>query len=67
VTVRACAPGLAFKELMARLGHSGPRAAMIYQHATQDRDKTIADGLGQLLRGAIPHDQLGRSVLQHPC
>jgi hypothetical protein len=52
---------------MARLGHSGPRAAIIYQHATQDRDKTIADGLGQLLRGAIPHDQLGRSVLQHPC
>jgi hypothetical protein len=26
---------------------------MIYQHATQDRDKTIADGLGQLLRDAL--------------
>jgi hypothetical protein len=25
---------------MARLGHSSPRAAMIYQHATPDRDKT---------------------------
>jgi hypothetical protein len=37
---------------MARLGHSSPRAAMIYQHATRDRDKTIADGLGQLARAA---------------
>jgi len=25
---------------------------MIYQHATKDRDKTIADGLGQLARAA---------------
>lgn len=40
------------KELMARLGHSSPRAAMIYQHATQDRDKTIGNRLGQLLRDA---------------
>jgi hypothetical protein len=32
---------------MARLGHSSPRAAMIYQHATRDRDKAIADALGQ--------------------
>jgi hypothetical protein len=36
---------------MARLGHSSPRAAMIYQHATRDRDrdKSIAAGLGKLL------------------
>ena len=38
---------------MARLGHSSPRAAMIYQLATQDRDKTIASRLGQLLRNAL--------------
>jgi hypothetical protein len=37
---------------MARLGYSSPRAAMIYQHATADRDKTIASGLGQLARDA---------------
>jgi integrase len=35
------------KELMARLGHSSPRAAMRYQHATRDRDKKIATGLGK--------------------
>jgi hypothetical protein len=30
------------KELMARLGHSSTRAAMIYQHATRDGDRAIA-------------------------
>lgn len=49
----AATTGATIKELMARLGHSSPRAAMIYQHATRDRDKTIADGLGQLLRDAL--------------
>jgi integrase len=44
--------GATTKELMARLGHSSPRAAMIYQHATRERDQAIADGLGQLLRDA---------------
>jgi hypothetical protein len=33
---------------MTRLGHSSTRAAMIYQHATRDRDKVIADALGVL-------------------
>jgi hypothetical protein len=37
---------------MARLGHSSTRAAMIYQHATRDRDKSIADGLGKLIDNA---------------
>ncbi|HLK01746.1 MAG TPA: hypothetical protein VKU39_17835 [Streptosporangiaceae bacterium] len=35
---------------MARLGHPSPRVAMIYQHATKARDKTIADGLGLIAR-----------------
>jgi len=37
---------------MARLGHSSPRAAMIYQHATSDRDQAIAQALGDLGRQA---------------
>jgi integrase len=49
----AATTGATIKEVMARLGHSSPRAAMIYQHATHDRDKSIADGLGQLLRDAL--------------
>ena len=35
---------------MARLGHSSVRAAMIYQHATKDRDQAIAKALGGLAR-----------------
>jgi hypothetical protein len=35
---------------MARLGHSSTRAALIYQHATRDRDQVIADALGGLVR-----------------
>jgi integrase len=31
--------GATLKELMARIGHSSARAAMIYQHATRDRDQ----------------------------
>lgn len=33
---------------MARMGHSSPRAAPIYQHATSDRDQAIAVALSQL-------------------
>lgn len=39
------APGATTKELMARLGHANPRAAMVYQHASEDRDRVIADRL----------------------
>ncbi len=37
---------------MARLGHSSVRAAMIYQHATRDRDQVIAKALGTFVRDA---------------
>jgi integrase len=60
----AAATGASLKELMARLGHSSTRAAMIYQHATKDRDEAIAKALGGLShqvrsRGA---DQAGEGV-----
>lgn len=44
----AAGTGATLKELMARLGHSSSRAAMIYRHATRDRDQAIAKALGQL-------------------
>jgi integrase len=46
----AAATGASMKELMARLGHSSTRAALIYQHATRDRDQAIAKALGSLVR-----------------
>lgn len=48
----SAATGATLKELMARLGHSSVRAAMIYQHASQDRDRLIAKGLGTLVQQA---------------
>jgi integrase len=41
----AARTGATTKELMARLGHASPSAAMVYQHATEDRDRLIADRL----------------------
>jgi integrase len=43
----AATEGATTKELMARLGHSSPRAALIYQHATKQRDKSLAAALGK--------------------
>jgi integrase len=37
--------GASLAELMRRLGHSTSHAAMLYQHATDERDKYIADQL----------------------
>ncbi|GIJ47234.1 putative prophage phiRv2 integrase [Virgisporangium aliadipatigenens] len=37
--------GASLADLMARMGHASTRAALIYQHTTRERDKTIADAL----------------------
>lgn len=39
--------GASLRELMERMGHSSPRAALIYQHRTMHRDKIIADAMGK--------------------
>lgn len=44
----AAATGASLRELMARMGHSSTRAALIYQHATTDRDRAIAAGVEAL-------------------
>ncbi|HET6873580.1 MAG TPA: tyrosine-type recombinase/integrase [Acidimicrobiales bacterium] len=48
-TLTAQVPGVTTKELMARIGHSSPRAALIYQHATAERDRRIADAMGEAI------------------
>ncbi len=52
----AAATGASTKELMARMGHSSPRAALIYQHATSERDAAIARALSETITRAIPLD-----------
>jgi integrase len=44
----AAASGASVADLMRRGGHANPRAALLYQHATQDRDQALADALGKL-------------------
>lgn len=51
-TLTAQVPGVTTKELMARIGHSSPRAALIYQHATAERDNRIADAIGEAIEKA---------------
>lgn len=46
--VLAAATGATLAELMQRLGHSTPQAAMRYQHAAQGRDREIAALLSKL-------------------
>src|SRR5439155_20398726 len=45
----AAVSGATTRELMARMGHSSPRAAMIYQHATVDRDRAVAEAMSRLV------------------
>ena len=44
--------GASLAEIMRRGGHSTPSAALVYQHATEDRDKELAAALGDLARTA---------------
>lgn len=47
----AAATGATLRELMGRLGHSTPGAAMRYQHIAAGRDREIAGLLSQLAAG----------------
>lgn len=48
----AAATGATTKELMTRLGHASAAAALIYQHASDERDGAIAAALDGMLVGA---------------
>jgi integrase len=47
--VLAASTGATLAELMSRLGHSTPSAALRYQHAAEGRDKAIAKALSALV------------------
>lgn len=49
--VLAAQTGATLAELMARLGHSTPQAALRYQHAARGRDSEIAAALSRLAGG----------------
>jgi integrase len=51
------ATGATLRELMDRMGHSSPRAALIYLHGSDVRQQAIADDLSEL---AGPELQKGK-------
>jgi integrase len=53
--------GANLRELMARMGHSSTRAALVYLHLTDERQREIADSLNQLAK-----DQLRRARRNAP-
>lgn len=51
----AAASGANLRELMERMGHASTRAALIYLHAANDRDRVIADAMNvHISRGMEP-------------
>jgi len=50
----AAQAGATTKELMARLGHASPAAALRYQHATAERDQALAERMDALLAPSAP-------------
>ncbi|GAA5176921.1 site-specific integrase [Rugosimonospora acidiphila] len=49
----AAQTGASTRDLMARMGHDSAQAALIYQHATTEADRAIADAL----EGALERDR----------
>ena len=47
----AASSGASTRDLMARMGHDSMNAALIYQHATSEADRAIADALDRKLPG----------------
>ena len=60
----AAAQGASLRELMERMGHSSTWAALIYLHATRERDQAIAAGMGKLLDDAKKGTRPTRSGTQ---
>jgi integrase len=44
--------GATLRELMDRMGHSSPRAALIYLHVSKARSRHIADSLSDQIKAA---------------
>lgn len=49
----AASTGASLKELMSRMGHASPRAALLYQHATDERDRHIAEAMSSMIEERV--------------
>jgi integrase len=62
--VLAAAAGASLRELMERMGHSTARAAMIYLHSSDERQRKVADALGELAEAELREDRI-RATARH--
>gem|GEM_PF-1352972 len=69
----AAQTGTSLRDLMTRMGHESPRAALIYQHASSGADRPIADALDLLSaateepadKPSTEHDQVDEGTGQN--
>ena len=57
--VLAAGSGVSTRDLMARMGHDSMRAALIYQHASREADRSIAEHLDDALDAVDRDDDEG--------
>ena len=55
------AQAASLRELMTRMGHSSTRAALIYQHASRDRERAIGGAVSALVEATRP-DPIGHAT-----
>jgi integrase len=53
----AASDGASLRDLTDRMGHDSVRAAMMYQHATTEFGRRIADSISTMIERAEAHDQ----------
>jgi integrase len=54
--------GASLRELMERMGHASSRAALIYLHSTDDRQRTLAEAVSQRALRDLAGESCGTSV-----
>ncbi len=50
----AASTGASTKELMSRMGHASARAAILYQHASREREAAVAKALSEMIVREAP-------------
>jgi ABC-type molybdenum transport system ATPase subunit/photorepair protein PhrA len=56
-------PGTTTKDLMARIGHSSPQAALRYQHASEAADRAMSAGVDAVLKAASRGSESQRTAV----